>query len=142
MKEKQTKAVFVNILLKSTIRQLKHKGPSQSPYKWHRHFIQVLKNPWWSLELKERAHIKQIVIFNRCDVEEYARRFNKFSILKSEDGLSWEEFYEKTNTNYVGGEFGEPLQIETDIIARYIKIVLNGTSFLHLSKVNIYGDYV
>ncbi|TCW26936.1 F5/8 type C domain-containing protein [Gluconobacter oxydans] len=100
------------------------------------------KNPWWSLELKERAHIKQIVIFNRCDVEEYARRFNKFSILKSEDGLSWEEFYEKTNTNYVGGEFGEPLQIETDIIARYIKIVLNGTSFLHLSKVNIYGDYV
>lgn len=100
------------------------------------------KNPWWSLELKQRAHIKQIIIFNRYDIEEYARRLNKFSILKSDDGISWEAFYEKTNTNYIGGEFGEPLQIETDIIARYIKIVLNGTSFLHLSKINIYGDYV
>ncbi|WP_081107220.1 discoidin domain-containing protein [Gluconobacter potus] len=102
----------------------------------------IEKNPWWSIELKSRAHIKQIIIFNRCDNEEYNRRLSKFSLLKSDDGIYWEEFFEKTDTRYIGGEFGEPLQIETDFLARYIKIVLKETSFLHLSKFNIYGNYV
>ncbi|MDI6652175.1 discoidin domain-containing protein [Gluconobacter japonicus] len=100
------------------------------------------KNPWWSIELKQPAHIKQIIIFNRCDNEEFARRFNKFSLLKSDDGMYWEEFYEKNDARYIGGEFGEPLQIETDFTARYIKIFLNETNFLHLSRVSIYGNYL
>ncbi|GBR67880.1 hypothetical protein GKA01_07920 [Gluconobacter kanchanaburiensis NBRC 103587] len=100
------------------------------------------KNPWWSLELRQLSHVRQIIIFNRCDNEEYARRLSRFSLLKSDDGLYWEEFYQKTSTEYIGGEFGEPLQIETDLVTRHIRIVLDGTSFLHLSKVNVYGTYL
>ncbi|QQX92790.1 hypothetical protein IGS75_15205 (plasmid) [Gluconobacter sphaericus] len=100
------------------------------------------KNPWWSLEFRQLSHVKQIIIFNRCDHEGYARRFSKFSVLKSDDGIYWKEFYRKTNTEYVGGEFGEPLQIETDFVANHIRIVLNDTSFLHLSKIHVYGTYI
>ena len=94
-------------------------------------------NPWWTIEFDNIEIINSIVIFNRCDNESWARRFTKFYVSISYDGLSWKEIYRKENTEVVGGEYGEPIKIDKEIKCKIIKITLIGYNYLHLSKIVI-----
>lgn len=94
--------------------------------------------PWWLVELKEITEIKEIRIFNTCDIEEKCRKFDDFSILKSLDGNCWAEVYRHRSSNYIGGEYGEPFLYDNPIECKFLKIQLNKCDNLTLSKIELY----
>lgn len=121
--------------------QLEASGGLKGPLTMEPSFHTDCENrPWWSVDLQMVMKIEEIRIFNRCDNEEFSRRFTKFSILISLDGDEWSELYRKTNTEIVGGEYGCPFQLLNQFHARFVKIVLLDYNYLHLSKVEIYSS--
>lgn len=96
-------------------------------------------NPWWMIDLDSVCYADSMLIFNRCDNIDWSLRFMHFHVDVSNDLVVWNKIYEKTDASHIGGEYGKPALVYIKRNIRYLRIVLNGEDFLHLSKINIYG---
>lgn len=95
-------------------------------------------NPWWQVDLQQVYCIREIVVYNRPDA---AYRLRKFSILGSRDGKRWDVFHQKADDVVFGDGKMEPYSVHLEgCRARFVKIRLDGTDFLHFDECLIFGD--
>jgi hypothetical protein len=97
--------------------------------------------PWWKVDLAQIHLIKEIWIHNRLDHPVVARRFSEFVIDTTIDGVNWQRIYATDQPQVVGGADGDPfiLKVMATIAARFVRITLCGTDWLHLDEVEIFG---
>jgi hypothetical protein len=97
------------------------------------------KNPWWMLDFGEQKIFDHIVVYNRLD-EPCRRRALTLSVLISADAASWAELYAHDGTSF-GGNDGSPLHIRCPASrARFVRLQLNESNFLHLDQVEIFAE--
>ena len=112
-------------------------------------------NPWWTLDLGETVSIGRIRLYNRCDATGERNRFLIASIgsnatrnpgsnatgNSATDGLQWEKVWQNDGTMFYGATDGKPLEIRFDekpVVGRYLRLSLEGTSYLHLDEVQVF----
>ncbi len=98
-------------------------------------------DPWWSVDLIGVMLLGSIRIFNRCESESLAGRLLPFSVMVSDDAVTWFVIYSQTDGSPPGGADSRPLTLELSppVQARYVKAQKHGRGFLHLDQVEIYG---
>lgn len=93
--------------------------------------------PWWQVDLGTPQTLNRVVIWNRPEASERARRLQ---VKLSDDGRTWRTAYTHDGTVFVGHPDRKPLRVPLDgAEARYVRIQLPGKSFLHLEEVEVYG---
>ncbi len=93
--------------------------------------------PWWQVDLGERQPIARVRIWNRCDAADRAARLQ---VLISDDARQWQTVYQHGGTVFYGATDGKPLEIKLDNpAARFLRVQLPGTAYLHLDEVEIFG---
>ncbi len=94
--------------------------------------------PWWQVDLGHLYTLKRVVLHNRGDSCGERNRFIK--LLVSKDGENWEQVYQHDGTMFFGGKLGPPLTISLrGITARWVRVQLPGTDYLHLDEVEVYA---
>ena len=98
--------------------------------------------PWWSVDLGEPFRINEARLYNRMDNAEIKRRASRFRIQVSLDADLWQTVCSKTDEAPFGGIDGQPFiwRADTSIVARFFRIQLLTTQFLHLDQVEVYGE--
>jgi hypothetical protein len=98
------------------------------------------ENPWWQVDLGAPALIREIVIYNTTN--EFADRFQNFKIETSPDGGAWSEICRKEDSQTVGGINSRPFfwQPKPPARGKFVRVTLLGRNFLHLERVEIYGQ--
>jgi len=96
--------------------------------------------PWWQVDLGASTPLGRIRIFNRCDGG-YEARAAHLLVLLSEDGATFQQAYQHDGTPFLGKPDDRPLEITlTGQQARFVRIQLPGTDYLHLDEVEVYAD--
>jgi hypothetical protein len=98
-------------------------------------------NPWWHVDLGEKAALDRVVLYNRCDT--CTERNNRIILLLSDDGKAWQQAYQHNGTVFYGFTDKRPLEIKLEgKTARFVRLALKGTSYFHLDEVEVYptGD--
>lgn len=96
-------------------------------------------HPWWEIDLQEIFCIRKIIIYNVCN--ETASRCRNIKIDFSCDGsINREVVFEKNDDIALGSFITEPLEINCNLFARYIRIINIDRNFLHLDQVEIYAE--
>ncbi|GFE95834.1 hypothetical protein DmGdi_09070 [Gluconobacter sp. Gdi] len=99
------------------------------------------KNPWWQVDLQEKACVHEVRLFNRLDSA--LERAANLTISVSTDGESWTEVHRKEDGQIFGGADGTPYIWTTPegVKARFVRItVLGEKTYLHFSQVQVYGN--
>ncbi|MHB0956585.1 MAG: HzsA-related protein [Pirellulaceae bacterium] len=97
------------------------------------------ENPWWQVDLGQVLPLDRITIFNRGDG--VAERAAHLKILVSDNGQAWQSLYEHDGSVFHGFTDQKPLQVAAnDCQARYVRVQLPGTTYLHLDEVEIYCE--
>ncbi len=97
------------------------------------------QEPWWQVDLQQTLPLDRIVIYNRGDG--VSQRAARLRVLLSETGQDWQLLYEHDGTDFLGYVDQRPLEIGAgDRTARYVRVQLPDTSFLHLDEVEVYCD--
>lgn len=91
--------------------------------------------PWWWVNLQSVQKIKQVRIFQRLEKNQ---QFTQIALDYSNDCEIWHEFYRKTSQRAIGGIDGNPLIIDKEIHAQYIRIRLINPGYLHFDQVEVY----
>jgi len=94
--------------------------------------------PWWMVDLGEPRRLGRAVIWNRGDGA--AERAFGLSVRLSADGTSWETVHEGKGEPFGGVAGGKPLEVDLGgRTARLLRIVLPGSSYLHLDEVEVFS---
>ncbi len=96
-------------------------------------------NPWWTLDFGRSVSLGTIRLFNRCDACGERNRFLIASI--SEDGQNWTKFWQNDGTMFYGATDSQPLVVDLadqNVLGRFLKLSLEGTSYFHLDEVEVY----
>src|SRR5579883_576303 len=99
--------------------------------------------PWWEVDLGSVAHVHALRIFNRDSSAEWLlRRASPLIVEISEDREKWRILF-RTKLGQIFGGFssGCPLvwTCEKPENARFIRISIPRTEYLHLAEVEVYG---
>ncbi|MGB5100346.1 MAG: discoidin domain-containing protein [Methanothrix sp.] len=95
------------------------------------------ENPWWQVDMGARHSLSYALLYNRqdCCIE----RAKTLEVLLSNDGQSWQSVY-KHDGSVFGGADGHPLRVELGCQkARFLRVQLRETNYLHLDEVEIFG---
>ena len=94
-------------------------------------------NPYWKVDLQQPYSISVVEILNRDTVD----RFHNFRIETSIDDENYATSFIKLDENRVSNSAESPSQftLNRPTIARFVKIVLHDTNFLHLRRVRVFG---
>lgn len=97
--------------------------------------------PWWKLDLASPHWVHEFRLYNRIDDPGCAARAGNLSVEVSGDGTRWTTIFTRASPTSFGGIDGHPLLVElTDpILARFLRVRLNNSEFLHLDEVEVYG---
>lgn len=108
------------------------------------------ENPWWQIDLNDVVHLTAIVIYN----QHCAERAATLCVLISTSEEAWRSHSTRTrhkDWQEVYAHHGGPLAgygtspaLRRDLSAynaRYIRLQLRATDYLHLHKVEIYSDF-
>ena len=104
-------------------------------------------NPWWVVDLGNTVSLGRIRLFNRCDATGERNRFLIVSIgsnatgNSAADGQTWEKVWQNDGTMFYGATDSKPLEIRFDdkpVTARFLRLSLEGTSYLHLDEVQVF----
>ena len=99
----------------------------------------VEPDPWWRVDLGEPTSIDRVVLYNRCD--RCGERNKTIKILVSDDDVNWELAWQNQGVMFLGHPDGKPLIAELEgVTARYVRLALDGTQYLHLDEVEIYSE--
>lgn len=105
--------------------------------KWGFHTA-IEPDPWWQVDLGERRDLARLVLFNRCD--DCGTRNKRIRMLVSDDGEQWTEAWRNPGEMFYGHTDKKPFSVELpDVSARYVRLTLDGTQYLHLDEVEIYA---
>ena len=99
--------------------------------------------PWWQVDLGQPHPLAQVRLWNRSDTDGSAQRASKFLILLSNDGKAWREVYQHNGQIFYGYRMPDrsPLVVKlTNAEARFVRVQLPGTEFLHLDEVEVIGQ--
>ena len=95
--------------------------------------------PWWQVDLGTVSTICEVRMYNRLDG--FWDRAKNIRLLLSTDGVSFDTAYVHNGTTWgTGGT--PPLAITTEVrnrLARFVRVQLNETQYLHLREVEVYG---
>ena len=96
--------------------------------------------PWWQVDLGDEFLLEEVRIFNRRD---QAERLKYFTVLTSLSGdvNSWLPIYRKC-TNVVFGQDNDTpfvITLGTGLIARFVRIQLDQSDFLHFRQCEVMG---
>ncbi len=95
-------------------------------------------NPWWQVDLGGPTALAHAVIYNRCDGR-FASRAAHLMVLLSDDGKKFTEVYRHNGTVFQGLPDGKPLLVPLKgHTARFVRIQLPETTYLHLDEVEVY----
>jgi hypothetical protein len=99
------------------------------------------KNPWWQVDLGLLYYLTGVRIFNRIETQAVAERAWTIKILLSNDEQQWIKVYDNQEKLIpFGGIDGYPLIVNLDSkLARYVRLQLQETNYLHLDEVEIFG---
>ena len=92
-------------------------------------------NPWWQVDLEKETPIRNILLFDRNEQRE---RANTLYAAVSLDGETWERVYERKNEATIASK--APTSIAYRGKARYVRVGLDETNFLHLTQVAVIED--
>jgi len=93
--------------------------------------------PWWQVDLGSPMPLSRIVVYNARDCQERARNL---TVLFSDDATTWREAYRHNGQTFGGLKDGHPLVIPLKgDQARFVRMALPGTEYLHLNEVEVYG---
>jgi hypothetical protein len=107
--------------------------------RWGFHTDQA-KDPWWQVDLGERRSIARVVIWNRCESASAAERATNLMVRLSIDGKDWQTVYQHDGSVFFGFTDQKPLLVElSEQSARFVRVQLPGTGFLHLDEVEVFG---
>jgi hypothetical protein len=99
----------------------------------------VEPNPWWRVDLGEQTEIDRVVFYNRCD--SCGERNKTIKLLISNDDVNWELAWQNQGVMFLGHPDGKPLVAMLEgVNARYVRLALDGTQYLHLDEVQIYSE--
>ncbi|MFV2069336.1 MAG: discoidin domain-containing protein, partial [Pirellulales bacterium] len=95
------------------------------------------ERPWWQVDLRKSLPIEEVLIYNRCDGS--SERAFRLQLLLSDDGKTWNTVYQHDGTPFLGHSDNKPLSIRlAETKARFLRIQLPGSTWLHLDEVEIY----
>lgn len=95
------------------------------------------KDPWWRVDLGKRARLDRVVLWNRCDA---APRNDNIMVQISTDGKKWRTVYTHAGPTFFGFTDNKPLVVPMGKqIARHVRVTLEGTHYLHLDEVEVFG---
>jgi hypothetical protein len=95
--------------------------------------------PWWQVELPRMFELDQIILWNRTDgCGERLSNFN-VSVLDSKDHTVWTQNY-FTSGGYPNPSF--PIDLPDNTMGKIVKVRLNGTEYLSLAEVQVFGTAV
>jgi hypothetical protein len=90
-------------------------------------------NPWWQVDLGTSQPIESVTVWNRTDGS--GNRLANWVVKTSADGSNW------TWTSAVQtGTGGPTFNVPVGKTARFVRIQLNGTNFLHLAEVQVWKE--
>lgn len=96
------------------------------------------RNPWWQVDLGNRASLTDVRVFNRLDC--CAERAQTLQVLLSDDARSWRTVYRHSG-NPFGGKDGKPLVASlSGESARYLRLQLKEANWFHLDEVEVCGE--
>ncbi len=89
--------------------------------------------PWWMVDLEMRTEIEEVRVFNRMDMRE---RADGLAVLTSDDLREWREAGRHAGESF-GGADGRPLVVRVGYAARFVRVELPETEYLHLDQVQV-----
>ena len=93
--------------------------------------------PWWQVDLGKRQAICRIVVWNRTECADRAARL---LLQLSDDGRAWQTVYQHNGRTFGGTSDQKPLRVQlTNQTARFVRVQLPSTDFLHLDEVEVFG---
>jgi hypothetical protein len=96
-------------------------------------------DPWWQVDLVDAANIEEIRLYNRRG--ETAFRLRHFTLLQSNDGITWQEFFRKIDDT-VFDEAPYVVRLAPWLRTRFVRVRLDGEEFLHFDQCMIYGYHL
>ena len=91
------------------------------------------KNPWWQVDLQGSYALKTIVLHNRWASN--GDRARTIQVLLSQDGNAWTAIYRHNGTDF------KDLTVDAGgRQARYVRVQLAETNYLHLMEVEVFGS--
>lgn len=94
-------------------------------------------NPWWQVDLGEIKALGLVRLYNR---EELAARNARLRLLLSTDGREFQMVFANSGLVFKGHSDGKPLEISlTNAEARFVRLALEGKSYLHLDEVQVFA---
>lgn len=98
--------------------------------------------PWWRVDLGAVSHIRQVRIYNRREHLGIMRRANRFEIQISDDDVTWDTAFRKDDDTLLHGHRLMPFiwTPKQGISARFLRIRLLETTYLHLEQVEVFGE--
>ncbi len=95
------------------------------------------ERPWWQVDLGREMPLERVLVYNRCDGA--TERASRLELCLSCDGSSWSVAYRHDGSGFRGVPDGKPLAIGLKgARARFVRVELPGTEFLHLDEVEVY----
>jgi hypothetical protein len=112
-------------------------GTPNGTAKFH---TELERDPWWRVDLGRASEIIEIRVYNRSDDTELGR-LRHLTLAVSNDDISWRDVARKTDDTIVGGIHSAPYSFAPrgKIIARYVRVLAPGRTYLHLDQVEVYG---
>lgn len=93
--------------------------------------------PWWQVDLLETTALSQVIVFNR--IGPAAERACSFVLKLGDESGVFRQVYAQEGRAF-GGQDGKPARIPLDgARARYVRIELTTTDYLHLDEVEVYA---
>jgi Core-2/I-Branching enzyme/F5/8 type C domain len=115
------------------------RGANGESFAWdHGFFTRSEREPWWTVDLLREYTVEEIAIINRLNEPQ---RFRTFAILSSGDEGIWRTRFTQSVPIDVSSDPDSPwrLRFTEPFRARYVRIALLGTGYLHLRRVQIFG---
>ena len=96
------------------------------------------EGPWWQVELRAPSRIHEVRVFNRCDQPSVQARLAGFRLSVSRDGSAWTVVHVHDGAPPGPEPFRWQARATTE--ARFVRISLPGTDWLHLDQVEVFGE--
>jgi hypothetical protein len=98
--------------------------------------------PWWMVDLGQSCLVSEIRVYNRLTGgDRVVARANNLSIWSSLNGRGWDLVHRRVADTAFGGADGNPLVVfcPDALVARFVRIEIDGFGILHLDEVEIIG---
>ncbi|GAA1359915.1 alpha-L-fucosidase [Streptomyces beijiangensis] len=101
--------------------------------------------PWWQTDLGRRQALTKIVVWNRTDC--CTERLSNFWVLVSDhpfgaQGLAEAKAESGVSSYRIGSLTGQSAEVALTRKARYLRIQLEGTDYLTLAEVQVFGNEI